>query len=67
VDGISGRILAAIYPARVELPFVGLTVAACVLFFLEGVLSPNVFIRLFIYTLTMIPLGIAAYTIVKKY
>lgn len=67
VDGVSGRVLAAIYPARLELPFVSLTAVACILFFLEGVLSPSFIIRIFVYFITMIPVGIAAYTIVKKY
>jgi hypothetical protein len=67
VDAASGRILASIYPAKDEIPFIGIAVATAIAFFLIGIISPNIWIRFLLFAVVAVPLGIFSYTIVKKY
>lgn len=67
VDGVSGRVLASIYPAKTELPFVGLAVAAVFFFFVAGLIAPNVFWRLLFFIVLIVPFALGSYVVVKKY
>lgn len=67
VDAISGRVLASIYPAKAEIPFTGITIAASLVFFAAGLISPSIFVRFFIYLALAVPFAGAAYAIVRKY
>lgn len=67
VDGVSGRVLASIYPAKTEAPFAGIAIAATLAFFLAGLIAPNILWRLFFYILLAVPFAGAAYMVVRKY
>ncbi len=67
VDGVSGRVLSSIFPPKTELPFVGLAISAALFFFVAGLIAPNVFWRLLIYILLLIPFSIGSYVVVRNY
>ena len=67
VDGVSGRVMASIYPAKTELPFVGLAIGAAICFFVAGLIAPNVFWRILFYLLLAFPFAGGAYVVVKKF
>ena len=67
VDGVSGRVVASIYPAKTELPFVGLAVSAVIFFFIAGLIAPNVFWRLLFFVILLVPFAAGSYVVVKKY
>jgi hypothetical protein len=60
VDGVSGKVFPADFPAKAEAPFVGVAVLAMVVFGLEGLIIQNVIIKLAVYLVSAVPiLGIA--------
>jgi hypothetical protein len=67
VDAASGRVLASIYPAKDEIPFIGIAFITAIAFFVIGIISPNIWIRFALFFVTAVPLSIFSYTIVKKY
>lgn len=67
VDAVSGRVLTSVYPPRAERPFVWMSVASILVFFVEGLLAPFWWIRIPLYLVTAVPIGLAAYFVVKKY
>ena len=67
VDGTTGRVLTAVFPAKAELPFLGVALLSALVLFVIGLIAPNVYIRLLIYIIAIVPLSIISYTIVKKY
>lgn len=67
VDGASGRVLASIFPAKDEIPFIGIALVTAVAFFIIGLISPSYWIRLGLYLIAAVPLSIFSYIIVKKY
>ena len=67
VDGTSGRVLASVFPAKAELPFIGVALLAGVVLFVLGLIAPNIWIRLLLYGIAIVPLGILCFSIVKKY
>jgi len=67
VDAVSGRVLASVFPAKAELPFYGFALASAAIFFVEGMIAPNFLIRIILYIITAVPVGIFSYSIVKKY
>ncbi|HSP05720.1 MAG TPA: hypothetical protein VLR94_01010 [Acidobacteriota bacterium] len=67
VDGVSGRVLASIYPAKTELPFVGIAVAAAITFFIAGLIAPSVFWRLLVYIILIVPFAVGSYVVVRKF
>jgi hypothetical protein len=67
VDATTGTVLASRYPARAEKPFLLITAAAAIIFFLEGLIAPNFLIRLVLYLFTAVPMAIAAYVFIRKY
>jgi hypothetical protein len=60
VDGVSGKVFPADFPAKAEAPFVGVAVLAMVVFGLEGLIIQNLFLKLAVYLVSAVPiLGIA--------
>ena len=67
IDGTSGKVLASIFPAKAEMPFIGVAVLSAVILFIVGVIAPNVFWRLLFYMVAIVPLAMISYAVVKKY
>ncbi len=67
VDAISGRVLAAIYPAKDEVPFIGIALMAAFTFLVAGLVAPNFLIRLGLFIVVAIPFTLIANAIVKRY
>lgn len=67
VDAISGRVLASIYPAKDEIPFIGIAFIAAIAFFLAGLLAPNFWIRIVLFIIVAIPFALIANGVVKRY
>ncbi len=67
IDGTTGRVLASIFPAKAELPFIGIAVLSAFVFLIVGWIAPNVWIRFVLYLIAVVPLSIVSYVIVKKY
>ena len=60
VDGVSGKVFPADFPAKAEAPFVGVVVLAVIVFGLEGLIIQNLIIKLAAYLVSAVPiLGIA--------
>lgn len=60
VDGTSGKVLTADYPAKAESPFVLVAALALVIFGLEGLLISNLAVKVVVYLVSALPvLGIA--------
>ena len=67
VDGTTGRVLASIFPAKAELPFIGISIFCALVFFILGLIAPNIFIRILLYLVAAPFLGFACYTVLRKY
>lgn len=67
VDGVSGRVLASIYPAKSEIPFTGLTILFGVLFLLAGMIADDVFTRLLYFAVLGAPFLLLTFGVVKKF
>jgi hypothetical protein len=60
VDAVSGKVFPADFPAKAESPFIGVAVLALIVFGLEGLIIQNLFVKLFVYLVSAVPiLGIA--------
>jgi hypothetical protein len=60
VDGVSGKVFPADFPAKAEAPFIGVAVLAMVVFGLEGLIIQNLIVKLAAYLVSAVPiLGIA--------
>jgi hypothetical protein len=60
VDGVSGKVFPADYPAKAEAPFVGVAALALIVFGLEGLIIQNLIVKLTAYLVSAVPiLGIA--------
>lgn len=67
VEASSGRVLASVFPAKDEEPFVRLTVVACAVFVVLGLLAPNAFVRVLLYLIAAPPLGVWALAVVRRH
>ncbi len=67
IDGTTGRVLASVFPAKAELPFIGVAALSGIILFIIGLIAPTVFWRLLLYLIAVIPLAIISYAVVKKY
>jgi hypothetical protein len=67
IDGTTGRVLASVFPAKAELPFLGVAALSGLILFVLGLLAPNIFWRFLLYVIALFPLAILSYTVVKKY
>jgi hypothetical protein len=60
VDGSSGRVLPADFPAKAETPYVMVAGLALLVFGIEGLLVSNLIAKLLLYTVSALPIiGIA--------
>ncbi|MDH3814150.1 MAG: hypothetical protein OEV48_06660, partial [Acidobacteriota bacterium] len=60
VDGVSGKVFPADFPAKAEAPFVGVAALAVIVFGLEGLFIQNPIFKLAAYLLSAVPiLGVA--------
>jgi DNA-directed RNA polymerase subunit RPC12/RpoP len=63
VDGVSGKVFPADFPAKAEAPFVGVAALAIVVFGLEGLIIQNLILKFAAFAASAIPiLGIAWFT-----
>jgi len=60
VDGVSGKVFPAEFPAKAEAPFVGVAVLAVIVFGIEGLLIQNIILKAVAFLISAVPiLGIA--------
>jgi hypothetical protein len=60
VDGVSGKVFPADFPAKAEKPFIGVAALALIVFGLEGLIIQNLIVKLAVYLVSAVPiLGIA--------
>jgi hypothetical protein len=60
VDGVTGKVFPADFPAKAEQPYIGVAALAVVVFGLEGLFIQNLIIKLAAYLISAVPiLGIA--------
>jgi hypothetical protein len=63
VDGVSGKVFPADFPAKAEKPYIGVAALALIVFGLEGLVIQNLIVKLFAYLVSAVPiLGIAWFT-----
>jgi hypothetical protein len=67
VEAASGRVLASVFPAKNEEPFVRLTVVGCAVFVVLGLAAPNAFVRVLLYLFAAPPLGVWALAVVRRH
>lgn len=67
VEGATGEVFASIFPEKLTVPYTGITVVSIIVLFLEGILIADPIMRLFVMSLTGIPIASAALYIVNKY
>ncbi|MGE5233038.1 MAG: hypothetical protein ACM3OB_02920 [Acidobacteriota bacterium] len=66
VDGATGEVVAAVFPAKSEAPYMAVAAIGLVLFLVEGLAVSNVFFKLVLYAVTAAPLLAAAYAVTRK-
>jgi hypothetical protein len=60
VDGVSGKVFRADFPAKAEAPFIGVAALAIIVFGIEGLVIQNLAVKLLAYLVSAVPiLGIA--------
>jgi DNA-directed RNA polymerase subunit RPC12/RpoP len=60
VDGVSGKVFPADFPAKAEAPFVGVAALAIIVFGIEGLIIQNLMLKLAAFLVSAVPiLGIA--------
>jgi hypothetical protein len=60
VDGVSGKVFPADFPAKAEAPFVGVAALAIIVFGLEGLIIQNLVFKIAAFLISAVPiLGIA--------
>jgi DNA-directed RNA polymerase subunit RPC12/RpoP len=66
VDGVSGKVFPADFPAKAEAPFVGVAVLALVVFGLEGLFIQNLIAKLAVYLISAVPILAIAWLTSRK-
>jgi hypothetical protein len=66
VDGSTGAVIAAVFPAKAEAPYRAMAAVGLLLFVVEGLAIGNLFVKLVVYALTALPLVAASYWITRK-
>ncbi|MCP4901209.1 MAG: hypothetical protein GY906_29930 [bacterium] len=60
VDGVTGKVFPADFPAKAEAPYMAVAVLAIIVFGLEGLIVSNIFLKFALYLVSAIPiLGLA--------
>ena len=67
IDGTSGRVLASVFPAKAELPFLGVAALSALILLIVGLIAPNLYWRFLLYLVAIVPLAVLSYTVVKRY
>jgi len=66
VDGVSGRVFPADYPAKAEAPFVLVTVVAILVFGIEGLIVGDLLVKALLYLASAVPLVGVAWLVSRK-
>ncbi len=66
VDAVSGRVLVGSYPVKSEAAYLGIAALAIFGFFFLGMLSPNLLVRIPLFAVASVPLGLVALAIARK-
>ena len=66
VDGSTGAVHAAIFPAKAEAPYLMVAAIGLVVFFVEGLIAPNFLVRLLLIGATAVPFFFVAYAVARK-
>jgi len=66
VDGSTGAVIAAVYPAKAETPYRAVAAIGLLLFVIEGFAIGNVLVKLAVYALTALPLLGVSYLVTRK-
>jgi len=66
VDGVSGKVFPADFPAKAEAPFVGVAVLALVVFGLEGLFIQILIAKLAVYLISAVPILAIAWLTSRK-
>jgi DNA-directed RNA polymerase subunit RPC12/RpoP len=66
VDGVSGKVFPADFPAKAEAPFVGVAVMALIVFGLEGLFIQNLIFKLAAYAVSAVPILAIAWLTSRK-
>jgi hypothetical protein len=66
VDGVSGKVFPAEFPAKAEAPFVGVAILAVAVFGIEGLIIQNLAVKLFAYLVSAVPILAIAWLTSKR-
>jgi hypothetical protein len=66
VDGSTGAVLAAVFPAKSESPYYLVAIAGLLLFGIEGLVVFSLPVKAVLYALTAVPLSLAAWWVSSK-
>jgi hypothetical protein len=66
VDGSTGKVLASVYPEKAESPYVLVAIVGLLLFGIEGFVIGNLLLKLAVYGVTAVPLGLLAWWVTRK-
>ena len=66
VDGSTGSVIAAVFPAKAEAPYRAVAAIGLVLFIVEGLAIGNILVKLVVYGLTALPLVGLSYLVTRK-
>jgi len=66
VDGVSGKVFPADFPAKAEAPFVGVAALALIVFGLEGLFIQNLIAKLAVYLISAVPILAIAWLTSRK-
>ncbi len=66
VDGSTGAVYAAVYPAKSESPYLLVAALGLAIFSIEGLIAPNLFVRLLVIGVTAVPFFFAAYAVARR-
>ena len=66
VDGSTGAVYAAIFPAKAEAPYLLVAALGLAIFSIEGLIAPNLLVRLALIGATAVPFFFVAYAVARK-
>ncbi len=66
VDGVSGQVFPADFPAKAEAPFIAVAALAIGVFSIEGLVISNLLLKAVLYTVSAVPILLLAWWISRK-
>ena len=66
VDGVTGKVFPADFPAKAEKPYIGVAALALIVFGLEGLIIQNLIVKLFAYVVSAVPILAIAWITSRK-